>query len=249
MDLHALADVAAAFWSGSVIQDSFIAGLHVIGALILGVIVGYERTWHGRAAGIRTYAFVCMASAALTVIAGHPASWYGGMHTASETGDTTRVIQGIVTGVGFIGAGVIMRDGRTITGLTTAASIWTVAVIGVLVGIGFYATALVMTLLATVGMVILRGIENLLPAHHELAVHLRFTRGAAPARTTLRQVVGDSGYDLTENSLAVTIDPDGVDWRFVAVSRDRNAIFAEGLAHHLAQIPGAVVVEVSHAMN
>ena len=87
------------------------------------------------------------------------------------------IIQGIVTGVGFLGAGVIMREGFTITGLTTAASIWTVSVIGIVVGLGFYATAILLTLLATAGMVVLRRFEKPLPSHSELAVRLRFARG------------------------------------------------------------------------
>jgi putative Mg2+ transporter-C (MgtC) family protein len=88
---------------------------------------------------MRTYGLVCMAAAALTVIAGYPTFWFGGQVNSYLAGDPTRVIQGIVTGIGFLGAGVIMRDGLNISGLTTAASIWTCSAIGIMVGVGFMA--------------------------------------------------------------------------------------------------------------
>ena len=110
---------------------------------LLGLLVGYERSYHGRAAGMRTYGIVCMASAALTVFAGYPGFWWGGMEGMAHVPvDPTRVVQGIVTGVGFLGAGVIMKEGLNISGLTTAASIWASSAIGVLVGIGFYGAAI-----------------------------------------------------------------------------------------------------------
>jgi putative Mg2+ transporter-C (MgtC) family protein len=73
---------------------------------------------------MRTYGLVCMASCALTIIAGYPASGTAAMAPQSALVDPTRVIQGVVTGIGFLGAGVIMREGFNISGLTTAASIW-----------------------------------------------------------------------------------------------------------------------------
>ena len=135
MNTHTQFDAAAAYWSASVLQDNLVICLNVVGALLLGIVVGYERTWNGRAAGMRTYGFVCMSAAALTVVIGHPGSWYGGQ-IAEGGGDPTRVIQGIVTGVGFLGAGVIMREGFNITGLATTPSIWTASVIKIIVGLG-----------------------------------------------------------------------------------------------------------------
>ena len=115
---------------------NFFIFINVLGALLLGLIIGYERSYHGRAAGMRTYGLVCMASAALTVIAGYPNYWYGGIAAISPGVDPTRVIQGIVTGIGFLGAGV---EGRfNISGLVmAAASIWTSSAIGVMMGVGF----------------------------------------------------------------------------------------------------------------
>src|SRR6476659_1877837 len=115
-------DMLAAYWTHKELAANGLIVLNLVGALMLGLLVGYERSYHGRAAGMRTYGLVCMASAALTIIGGYPAFWYGGHGTVLATVDPTRVVQGVVTGIGFLGAGVIMREGFNISGLTTAAS-------------------------------------------------------------------------------------------------------------------------------
>ena len=140
----------AAYWSPDQLQVNALVFLNLAGALLLGSMVGYERAYRGRAAGMRTYGLVCMASAALTVVAGYPALWFGGQAGAGTAlvTDPTRVIQGIVTGIGFLGAGVIMKDGLNISGLTTAASIWAASAIGVLIGLGFYGAAILLAVLS-----------------------------------------------------------------------------------------------------
>jgi putative Mg2+ transporter-C (MgtC) family protein len=151
-------EALAAYWSGAEVETNIIVFMNLLGALLLGLVVGYERSYHGRAAGMRTYGLVCMASAALTVIVGYPNFWYGGhVSVATAAADPTRVIQGIVTGVGFLGAGVIMKEGLNISGLTTAASIWASSAIGVLVGVGFYAAAILLTALSAACMMWVSG--------------------------------------------------------------------------------------------
>jgi putative Mg2+ transporter-C (MgtC) family protein len=73
-----LTDLVNLYWSHSELQTNALVLLHLIGALLLGLMVGYERSYHGRAAGMRTYGLVCMASCALTIIAGYPNAWFGG---------------------------------------------------------------------------------------------------------------------------------------------------------------------------
>jgi putative Mg2+ transporter-C (MgtC) family protein len=101
--------------------------IRLVFAVLLGALIGLERETHGRPAGLRTHILVCFGSTLFTIasymIAGR---WY----------DPARVTAQIVTGVGFLGAGTIIHQGSVIRGLTTAASIWTVAAIGVAVGIG-----------------------------------------------------------------------------------------------------------------
>ena len=101
------------YWSGSFLAANAFIALNLLGALLLGMLVGYERSYNGRAAGMRTYGLVCMASAALTVIAGYSVNWYGGHAVPSALGgDPTRIIQGIVTGIGFFT--VLWLGGREI---------------------------------------------------------------------------------------------------------------------------------------
>ena len=97
-------------------------------AAIFGLAVGYERRSADKPAGLRTLSLVCLGSAMFTII-----SAFG-----FETADQSRVAAQIVTGVGFLGAGTILRSGVTISGLTTAATIWATAAIGMAVGSGLY---------------------------------------------------------------------------------------------------------------
>src|SRR5271154_4035326 len=181
MDLLSF-DALAKYWDNPEISANILIFLNILGALFLGLMVGYERSYRGRAAGMRTYGLVCMASCALTVISGYPEFWWSGHMPAVVTAiDPGRIIQGVVTGIGFLGAGVIMRDGVNISGLNTAASIWTVAAIGVLVGVGFYGAAILLALLSTVFMWWGLKIEDLLPGRHAVAVTLHFRKDVMPS--------------------------------------------------------------------
>jgi putative Mg2+ transporter-C (MgtC) family protein len=166
-------ETLSAYWSSKELATNGLVLLHMLGAMMTGLMIGYERSYHGRAAGLRTYSLVCMASAALTVVNGYPNMWYAGLSDTPGVADPTRAIQGIMTGIGFLGAGVIMKEGFTIRGLSTAASIWVTAAIGVLIGVGFYGAAL-FGALCTVGvMTAARRIEHALP--HQTALHLTLT--------------------------------------------------------------------------
>ena len=182
------------YWTGAFLAANAFIGLNLVGALLLGMLVGYERSYNGRAAGMRTYGLVCMASTALTVFVGHASLWYGGTAAHVEV-DPTRVVQGVVTGVGFLCAGVIMKDGLSISGLTTAASIWAASAIGVLLGVGFYAAALLLALLCMLSMSMLHRVESKLPGRATLEVSLTFHPASPPtfedlARWRRREAIG-----------------------------------------------------------
>lgn len=186
-------------------------------ALVLGLIVGYERSYRGRAAGMRTYGFVCMASCALTAMMGYQHDWFGGQFAGANV-DPTRLIQGIITGIGFLGAGVIMRDGLNISGLTTAASIWAVAAVGILVGAGLYIPAGFFAAVLMMMMMWGSKIEFLFPAHHAVAVHLHFSSGTPPAEETLRQLFLAHGYKIARGSFSTAVRSKQHEWRFIVVS-------------------------------
>src|SRR5450432_418516 len=101
-------------------------------ALVLGWVVGYERYFSGRAAGTQVYCLVCATSCAVTLVAGYPGQWYGMAIRDAGVGDPTRVMGSILTGIGFLGAGIIVKSGLNVRGLTTAASIWGSSAIGIL---------------------------------------------------------------------------------------------------------------------
>ena len=138
--------------------------LRLLAALVAGTIVGFERTYRGRPAGFRTHALVCMTSCLLMLVTVFQSQWVLEKSDYLIRLDPTRMAQGIMTGIGFLGAGVIMKEGPTVRGLTTAASIWITAAIGILAGIGFYFPLVVSVALTILVLSILRVIENLLPS-------------------------------------------------------------------------------------
>jgi putative Mg2+ transporter-C (MgtC) family protein len=121
-------------------------------AVLLGGLLGYERERSGKAAGLRTHMLVALGAAIFVLV-----PLQGGM----DVGDLSRVLQGVIAGIGFLGAGAIIKLGaeREIRGLTTSASIWMTAAIGVAAGMGREATAVVSTLMALFVLAVLRRVE------------------------------------------------------------------------------------------
>jgi len=227
-------DTFSAYWTGSALAANGLIALNLLGGLLLGMLVGYERSYHGRAAGMRTYGLVSMASAALTVFAGYAGAWYGGAgpHVVP---DPTRVVQGVVTGIGFLGAGVIMKDGPNIIGLTTAASIWTASAMGVLVGVGFYGAAITLALLCMASLSLLHRLESFLPRRSTLELSLGFGAGTLPDFDELATLARSRGYEVLRDSLVVTGEAGQVLWRVALVAVDRaNAAAPSHLAHEIA---------------
>ncbi|QFY43780.1 MgtC/SapB family protein [Candidatus Methylospira mobilis] len=210
------------FWTLPQLEVNAQVFLNILGALLLGLLVGYERSYHGRAAGMRTYGLVCMASAALTAMSGYPHFWYGGLTSGVGSADPTRVIQGIVTGIGFLGAGVIMKEGYSISGLSTAASIWCSSVIGILMGVGFYLAALLLALLSVGYMTWGFVLERLLPGHQTLVVSLKFRADYSPQQTLLNIELGRCGYRLLAPTLTITANSGQKEWRFTIASLGKS---------------------------
>ena len=105
--------------------------------MLAGGLIGLERSFHGRPAGFRTHALVCLASALLMTVTAFQSVWIPEADLELFRTDPTRMAQGIMTGIGFLGAGVIFKEGLNVRGLTTAASIWITAAIGILVELDF----------------------------------------------------------------------------------------------------------------
>jgi putative Mg2+ transporter-C (MgtC) family protein len=219
--MDAFIAMLSGYWNAPEIMTNTVILMNIAGAMVLGLVVGYERSYRGRAAGMRTYGFVCMASCALTVVTGYPESWFGAHSTVTGT-DPARVIQGIVTGIGFLGAGVIMRDGMNISGLMTAASIWSVAVIGVLVGVGFYVAAIALSALSAVLMIWGSKIESCLPARHAISVFIHFKKDVVPTEENMLKMGDKLGYRIAGGSFTISKRDGHHEWRFVAVSKGKG---------------------------
>ena len=237
------------YWSSSFLAANAFIGINLVGALLLGMLVGYERSYNGRAAGMRTYGLVCMASTALTVFVGQAPFWYGGSG-GYVAADPTRVVQGVVTGIGFLGAGVIMRDGLSISGLTTAASIWAASAIGVLLGVGFYAAALLLALLCMASMSMLHRLETKLPGRLTLEVCLTFRHPGPPTLDDLSEVAQGRGYRVLRESLRITFAESLPVWRFCVVALDRaRAASPDSLAQQLATSEGVANFSIVPVRN
>jgi putative Mg2+ transporter-C (MgtC) family protein len=138
----------------SIWQDTYAAiALHLVIALAVGGIIGLERSYHGRPAGFRTHALVCLSSCMLMVLTVYQDTWFSSFNLEQTNVDPTRMAQGIMTGIGFLGAGAIIRQGLSVRGLTTAATLWLVAAIGMAAGAGYWEGAII----ATVGAVLVLG--------------------------------------------------------------------------------------------
>ena len=124
---------------------------------ILGGLIGFERETKRREAGLRTHILVCLGSALIMLTSIYLFDTY---KNAGGSIDPTRIAAGAVTGIGFIGAGAIMRNRETIRGLTTAASIWVVSAIGLSVGCGFLFAGYITTFMVLVVLFVLRRIES-----------------------------------------------------------------------------------------
>lgn len=246
-------DYLATFWSLPALEVNLLVFFNLLGALMLGLLVGYERSYHGRAAGMRTYGIVCMASAALTVFAGYPGFWWGGVGggPAIAAADPTRVVQGIVTGVGFLGAGVIMKEGLNISGLTTAASIWASSAIGVMVGVGFYGAAILLAVLSASLMMWGPKLEMRLPSRRAMGVVLGFQPGFQPRESDLKSTIHRWGYVVAEGSLHISHKDTADQWQFVMValktSPEPSSLFE--LSRHLRELDGVTSLQISHARN
>ena len=137
-------------------------------AAALGAVIGFEREWRDRTAGLRTHMLVCIGSAAFTIVSAYGFSeWYEAIPEdarANIVSDPTRIAAQIVTGIGFLGAGAIFRSEDGIKGLTTAASLWVMAAIGLAAGAGYYELAVASTVLILLVLVALRQVSGRIKA-------------------------------------------------------------------------------------
>jgi len=132
-----------------------IAFFRVVLAFALGSIIGLEREKKGRSAGFRTHILVCVGSALIMIVSLYMHDLYGGVASL----DPARIAAGVITGIGFLGAGAIIRSQEQVRGITTAASIWVSSAIGLAVGCGLVAISIVVVIIAFVTLYFLKVVE------------------------------------------------------------------------------------------
>ncbi len=189
--------------------------LHLFGALIAGGVIGLERSFHARPAGFRTHTLVCLASSLLMLVTLYQWKWLPGVPLDTIRTDPTRMAQGIMTGIGFLGAGVIFKEGLSVRGLTTAASIWITAAIGILIGVGFYYPAIVATGLTLGILSVFRMIEAKLPSHSYAHHSIRFDRGNAMSETEVRNLLEGHGFTIANMSYRVSDDSTSFEYKMI----------------------------------
>lgn len=136
-------------------------------AMLLGGLIGWERERHGRPAGFRTHILVCVGSALFMLVSEQIFTKYQELDSSSVARiDPARIAAGIVAGIGFLGAGTIMKHKTTVRGLTTASCLWVAAGIGMAVGTGYLMLAIFTTIIAMIVLLFLAVLERKLPTHN-----------------------------------------------------------------------------------
>lgn len=166
----------------------------VLGAMITGGLIGVERTYNGHPAGFRTHILVALASCVLMLSAMHQNSWaFVALPGQTIVIDPTRMSHGILTGIGFLCAGVIFRKGFSVHGLTTAASLWITSAIGVLFGVGMLSLALIAAFATLAVLAVLRVVDSRLPQVATVDIELRWVGKSAPDEEGLRTLMREHG--------------------------------------------------------
>jgi putative Mg2+ transporter-C (MgtC) family protein len=215
-------------------KESLTILLHLVLAVVAGGLIGLERTYHGRPAGFRTHALVCTASSLLMQLTMYQWQLLGNAPLDTLRVDPTRMAQGIMTGIGFLGAGVIIKEGLTVRGLTTAASIWITAAIGILIGAGFYFPAVVGTLLTLGTLSVFRRIEMMMPVQYYSHLEVQCRKHTALPETELRQLITRLGFSIANLNYAQRDNGRRFEYAMTIRTQQRDGTrrLAEALSQH-----------------
>ena len=170
--------------------------LRLLAALIAGSVIGFDRSSRGRIAGLRTTILMCLAATGAMIEANLMLSVVGKTEQSFVTMDALRFPLGILSGIGFIGAGAIVRRGNLVTGVTTAATMWLTTVIGLILGAGYLAFGAAVTAIAFLVLAGLKRFEALLLREHRGHLVLEI-EGTGASNAQLRSQIGGAGYKIT----------------------------------------------------
>lgn len=191
-------------------------------AALAGGLVGLEREKHGRPAGLRTNLLVAVGSCVMVIISEAFYIKYGEFNAESMLRiDPSRVAAQIVTGIGFLGAGVILKEGATVRGLTTAASLWTVAGLGMAFGMGFYSLGSIATLLVLISLTFLKKLDPIIRKDRFLT--LTVTAGNRDGLLDeLQKIFDERGLVITDISSTMDLAADELFFQMVITQQQKR---------------------------
>ncbi|MDQ3124484.1 MAG: MgtC/SapB family protein [Pseudomonadota bacterium] len=209
----------------------------VLAAMTAGGLIGAERTYNGHPAGFRTHILVCLTSCLLMLAAMHQSTWaFSSLPGQTVVIDPTRMSHGLLTGIGFLCAGVIFREGFSVKGLTTAASLWVTSAVGVLFGVGMWDLALIGSVATLAVLAVLRLLDAKLPQIGVMDLHLRWTRAAAPDEAEVRALLTESALKCVQ--IGHVISSDGQMHEHHIKARGQMPLDIDSVVRRLSARPG-----------
>lgn len=192
--------------------------LRLLLGTLLGGIIGFERQTHGRPAGFRTQLLVCVACVLLMIISENYYA-HGQLPETSVRFDPTRIAAGAMTGIGFLGAGVILKTGLSVQGLTTAACIWIVAAIGLAVGVGQYLAATSGAVITFISLWMLRIVETKIP--RLTYRYITLVTDESGDENTIRSLFEEKGFRVSRMDYEIVFPEKQKSFIFTVSSKDR----------------------------
>lgn len=205
--------------------------IRLIVAAILGGIIGLEREKLNRPAGVRTHMIVCLGSCLIMLLGEY-------MHQIDNTIDITRLGAQVVSGIGFLGAGAILKDGFSVRGLTTAATLWVVACVGLAVGGGFFSAGILTTIIVYSSLHFL-GFTTKKGLRKNVSV---FVESLDNTINNLQDFLTDNGLEVVDIGLVDNIKSDFIEIKFVVLVR--NIKILTDLESEILSIEGVKSVHI-----
>jgi putative Mg2+ transporter-C (MgtC) family protein len=230
-------------WLGELLAETDItlgvALLRLLLAFFVGGVVGVERESHKQQAGLRTHMLITMGAALLAMLSIHiPKAYFD-----PDAGDPGRIAAQVVSGIGFLGAGAILRLGANVRGLTTAASLWTVAAIGLAIGGGLYVPAMIAAVLVFITLVVLNFFERKIFPKQYLKVLRIFSRTGSADVRPMESIISRFRIEIKSTDLEQITDKGISRASFLCYIPDNAPL--NDLYDELKQLPGVYKITLA----
>lgn len=213
------------------------------GACLAGLLIGLEREFRGHPAGLRTHMLICLASALLMLAATHQVEWLkGGTPETVIRIDPVRMAHGVLTGIGFLCGGVIFRQGLSVHGLTTAASMWVTSALGTLYGVGAWGLAIGGTIATIVILAGFRWVDEHLPQSNIIDVIVRYRKAGEFPEEPFRALMAE--LNLKPRGMRHKLTSEGECIEIGATLRGPSGAQTSELARRLCNDPRIVKFDI-----